>query len=69
MHRQKPTRLKGAKLELIYGFALPQRIHQRVQDVAAAYGVPYQDPMLEVGRSTRRTVTGADRRSGDAAAP
>jgi len=48
----KPTRLKGAnELELIYGFALfHSGFTKRVQDVAAAFGVPYQDLILEVSR-------------------
>jgi 4-hydroxy 2-oxovalerate aldolase len=48
----KPARLKGAnELELIYGFALfHSGFTRRVQDVAAAYGVPYQDLILEVSR-------------------
>jgi len=48
----KPTRLKGAdELELIYGFALfHSGFTKRVQDVAAAYGVRYQDLILEVSR-------------------
>jgi len=48
----KPARLKGAnELELIYGFALfHSGFTRRVQDVAAAYGVPYQDVILEVSR-------------------
>ena len=48
----KPTRLKGAnELELIYGFALfHSGFTKRVQDVAAAYGIPYQELILEVSR-------------------
>ena len=48
----KPARLKGAdELELIYGFALfHSGFTKRVQDVAAAYGVRYQDLILEVSR-------------------
>lgn len=48
----KPARLKGAnELELIYGFALfHSGFTKRVQDVAAAYGVAYQELILEVSR-------------------
>jgi 4-hydroxy 2-oxovalerate aldolase len=48
----KATRLKGAsELELIYGFALfHSGFTQRVQDVATAYGIAYQDLILEVSR-------------------
>jgi 4-hydroxy 2-oxovalerate aldolase len=48
----KPARLKGAnELEMIYGFALfHSGFTERVQDVAAAYGVPYQELILEVSR-------------------
>ncbi len=48
----KPARLKGAnELELIYGFALfHSGFTKRVQDVATAYGVPYQELILEVSR-------------------
>jgi 4-hydroxy 2-oxovalerate aldolase len=48
----KPIRLKGAnELELIFGFALfHSGFTKRVQDVADAYGVPYQDLILEVSR-------------------
>jgi 4-hydroxy-2-oxovalerate aldolase len=55
----KPTRLKGAnELELIYGFALfHSGFTKRVQDVAAAFGVPYQDLILEVSRYARENPT------------
>jgi len=48
----KPTRLKGAnELELIHGFALfHSGFTKRVQDVAAEYGIPYQELVLEVSR-------------------
>jgi 4-hydroxy 2-oxovalerate aldolase len=51
----KPARLKGAnELELIYGFALfHSGFTKRVQDVAAAYGIPYQQLILEVSRYAR----------------
>jgi hypothetical protein len=57
----KPTRLKGAnELELIYGFALfHSGFTKRVQDVAAAYGVPYQDLMVEVGRYAKENPSQA----------
>jgi len=57
----KPTRLKGAnELELIYGFALfHSGFTKRVQDVAAAYGVPYQDLMLEVSRYAKENPSQA----------
>ncbi len=48
----KQVRLKGAdELELIYGFALfHSGFTKRVQDIAAAFDVPYQDLILEVSR-------------------
>jgi len=51
----KPARLKGAnELELIYGFALfHSGFTKRVQDVAAAHDVPYQELMLEVSRYSK----------------
>jgi 4-hydroxy 2-oxovalerate aldolase len=51
----KPARLKGAnELELIYGFALfHSGFTKRVQDVAAVYGIPYQQLILEVSRYAR----------------
>jgi 4-hydroxy 2-oxovalerate aldolase len=51
----KPVRLKGAnELELIYGFALfHSGFTKRVQDVADAFGVPYQDLILEVSRYSK----------------
>jgi len=57
----KPTRLKGAnELELIYGFGLfHSGFTKRVQDVAAAYGVPYQDLILEVSRYARENPSQA----------
>jgi 4-hydroxy 2-oxovalerate aldolase len=57
----KPTRLKGAnELELIYGFALfHSGFTKRVQDIAAAYGVPYQDLMLEVSRYAKENPSQA----------
>ncbi len=57
----KPTRLKGAnELELIYGFALfHSGFTKRVQDVAAAYGVPYQDLILEVSRYAKENPSQA----------
>jgi 4-hydroxy-2-oxovalerate aldolase len=57
----KPARLKGAnELELIYGFALfHSGFTKRVQDVAASYGVPYQDLMLEVGRYAKENPSQA----------
>ena len=57
----KPTRLKGAnELELIYGFALfHSGFTQRVQDVAAAYGVPYHELILEVSRYAKENPSQA----------
>jgi hypothetical protein len=57
----KPARLKGAnELELIYGFALfHSGFTKRVQDVAAAYGVAYQDLMLEVSRYAKENPSQA----------
>jgi 4-hydroxy 2-oxovalerate aldolase len=57
----KPARLKGAnELELIYGFALfHSGFTKRVQDVAAAYGVPYQDLILEVSRYAKENPSQA----------
>jgi 4-hydroxy 2-oxovalerate aldolase len=48
----KPARLKGAnELELIYGFALfHSGFTKRVQDVAGAFGVSYQELILEISR-------------------
>ncbi len=57
----KVTRLKGAsELELIYGFALfHSGFTQRVQDVATAYGIPYQDLILEVSRYAKENPSQA----------
>jgi 4-hydroxy 2-oxovalerate aldolase len=57
----KPARLKGAsELELIYGFALfHSGFTKRVQEVAAAYGVPYQELILEVGRYAKENPSQA----------
>jgi 4-hydroxy-2-oxovalerate aldolase len=57
----KPTRLKGAnELELIYGFALfHSGFTKRVQDVAAAYGIPYQELILEVSRYAKENPSQA----------
>ena len=57
----KPTRLKGAdELELIYGFALfHSGFTKRVQDVAASFGVPYQDLILEVSRYAKENPSQA----------
>jgi len=57
----KPTRLKGAnELELIYGFALfHSGFTKQVQDVAAAYGVPYQELILEVSRYAKENPSQA----------
>jgi 4-hydroxy-2-oxovalerate aldolase len=57
----KPARLKGAnELELIYGFALfHSGFTKRVQDVADAYGVPYQDLILEVSRYAKENPSQA----------
>jgi 4-hydroxy 2-oxovalerate aldolase len=57
----KPTRLKGAdELELIYGFALfHSGFTKRVQEVAATYGVPYQDLILEVSRYAKENPSKA----------
>ena len=57
----KPTRLKGAdELELIYGFALfHSGFTKRVQDVAAAYDVRYQDLILEVSRFAKENPSEA----------
>ena len=57
----KPTRLKGAnELELIYGFALfHSGFTKRVQDVAAAYGVSYQELILEVSRYAKENPSQA----------
>ena len=57
----KPTRLKGAnELELIYGFALfHSGFTKRVQDVAAAHGIPYQDLILEVSRYAKENPSQA----------
>jgi len=57
----KPARLKGAnELEMIYGFALfHSGFTERVQDVAAAYGVPYQELILEVSRYAKENPSRA----------
>src|SRR5262245_8457127 len=57
----KPARLKGAnELELIYGFALfHSGFTKRVQDVAAEYGIPYQDLILEVSRYAKENPSQA----------
>jgi 4-hydroxy-2-oxovalerate aldolase len=57
----KPTRLKGAsELELIYGFALfHSGFTKRVQEVASAYGVPYQELILEVSRYAKENPSQA----------
>jgi 4-hydroxy-2-oxovalerate aldolase len=57
----KPARLKGAnELEMIYGFALfHSGFTERVRDVAAAYGVPYQELILEVSRYAKENPSRA----------
>jgi len=57
----KPARLKGAnELELIYGFALfHSGFTKRVQDVAAAHGIAYQDLILEVSRYAKENPSPA----------
>jgi 4-hydroxy 2-oxovalerate aldolase len=57
----KQVRLKGAdELELIYGFALfHSGFTKRVQDVAAAFDVPYQDLILEVSRFAKENPSQA----------
>jgi 4-hydroxy-2-oxovalerate aldolase len=51
----KAARLKGAdELELIYGFAeFHSSFTRRVQDVAAAYNIPFQDLILAVSRCAK----------------
>jgi 4-hydroxy 2-oxovalerate aldolase len=57
----KVARLKGAnELEMIYGFALfHSGFTERVQGVAKAYGVPYQDLILEVSRYAKENPSQA----------
>jgi 4-hydroxy-2-oxovalerate aldolase len=57
----KSTRLKGAnELELIYGLALfHSSFTKRVQDVAAAFKVPYQDLICAVSRYAKENPSQA----------